>query len=651
MKLLSRSALALPILLATPASAQDAPLLHPMFQDHGVLQRDRPIAVWGDAPAGERVEVTLGERKVLTRAGKNGHWRADLPAMPAGGPYTLSATTRSGRSKRAEDVMVGDVWLCSGQSNMEYSVSGVLGAAGEIGKANDPELRLMTIEKKTSLNPERQFPTPVQWQRATPETVRDFSAACYFMARDLRASQKVPMGLIDASWGGTAIDAWRPESALVRDPAAREGLALLRAYRTDPAKASALFGERWMAWYRGKSGDAAGTEPWRADAPGEWEPLPSFEPWEKWGIADLAQYNGMLWYRTEVTLTAEQAAKGATLALGPADDMDASFVNGVPVGVTYAWGVPRLYALAPGTLKAGRNVIAVAVVDTWAEGGLLGTADQRAIRFADGTSVPLAGPEGWRWRLAPAGVGEPPHAPWEAIAGFSGIYNAMIAPIGPYGLRGAAWYQGEADAGSPDGYAGKLVSMMAAWRGQFGKPDLPFLVAQLSGWGPRVPKPVESGFSQIRDEQRQAVAADAHAALAVTIDLGDVVDIHPANKLDVGHRLARGAEALTYGGTASPSGPWPVEARYEGAVVRVRFTGADQGLATYSAAQPIGFELCGTAPGSCRFATATLAGSDVLVAVGTGAADRVRFCWGDSPICNLYDGTGLPATPFELPVR
>jgi sialate O-acetylesterase len=548
-------------------------------------------------------------------------------------------------------VLVGDVWLCSGQSNMEYPVSGVLGAAGEIAKASDPELRLMTIEKKTSLNPERQFPTPVQWQKVTPETVRDFSAACYFMARDLRASQKVPMGLIDASWGGTAIDAWRPETALARDPAAREDLALLRTYRTDPAEASKQFGQRWMAWYRGKSGDAAGSEPWQPEVAGDWRPLPSFDPWEKWNVPELAQYNGMLWYRTEVTLTPEQATKGATLALGPADDMDASFVNGVPVGVTYAWGVPRLYALAPGTLKPGRNVIAVGVLDTWAEGGLLGTADQRAIRFADGSSVPLAAAEGWRWRKAPAGVGDPPHAPWEAIAGFSGIYNAMVAPIGPYGLRGAAWYQGEANAGSPDGYAGKLASMMAAWRSQFGKADLPFLIAQLSSWGPRVPKPVESGFSQIRDEQRQAVAADPHAALAVTIDLGDVVDIHPANKLDVGHRLARGAEALTYGGKASPSGPWPTDARAEGKVVRVRFTGVDKGLVAYSAAQPIGFELCGTAKASCRFATATLDGTDVLVAAGAGPADRVRFCWGDSPICNLYDGTGLPATPFELPVR
>jgi sialate O-acetylesterase len=458
------------------------------------------------------------------------------------------------------------------------------------------------------------------------------------------------MGLIDASWGGTAIDAWRPESALAKDPMAREDLALFRTYRTDPAQASRLFGERWTAWYRGKTGDAPGTEPWQTNAPGDWRAVPSFDPWEKWGVAELAQYNGMVWYRTEVTLTTAQAAKGATLALGPADDMDASFVNAVPVGVTYAWGVPRLYALAPGTLKAGRNVIAVGVLDTWAEGGLLGSADQRAIRLADGTSIPLAGPQGWQWRRVP-GTGEPPHAPWEAIAGFSGIYNAMIAPIGEYGLRGAAWYQGEANAGSPDGYAEKLASMMAAWRSQFGKSDLPFLIAQLSAWGPRVPKPVESGFAQIRDEQRQAVAADAHAALAVTIDLGDVVDIHPANKLDVGHRLARGAEALTYGGKASPSGPWPIDARRDGAAIRVRFTGADKGLVTYSAAQPIGFELCGTAPGSCRFVSASLSGDDVLVAPGTGPADRVRFCWGDSPICNLYDGTGLPATPFELPVR
>jgi len=651
MKMSYRSALALPILFAAPALAQDTPpLLHPMFQDHGVLQRDRTIIVWGDAPAGESVQVMLGDTSLPARADKAGHWRAEFPPMPAGGPYTLSATTR-GKTRRAEDVMIGDVWLCSGQSNMEYPVSGVLGAAGEIGKANDPDLRLMTIEKKTSLNPERQFPVPVQWQRTTPETVRDFSAACYFMARDLRASQKVPIGLIDASWGGTAIDAWRPETALAQDPAAREDLALLRTYRRDPAEASRQFGARWMAWYRGKSGDAAGSEPWQAAAPGDWAALPSFDPWEKWGIAGLAQYNGMLWYRTEVTLTAAQAAKAATLALGPADDMDASFVNGVPVGVTYAWGVPRLYALAPGTLKPGKNSIVVGVLDTWGEGGLLGTADQRAIRFADDSSVPLAGPQGWRWRRAPATVGDPPHAPWEAIAGFSGIYNAMIAPIGPYGLRGAAWYQGEANAGSPDGYAEKLASMMAAWRGQFGSPDLPFLIAQLSSWGPRVPKPVESGFAQIRDEQRRAVAADTHAALAVTIDLGDVVDIHPANKQDVGHRLARGAEALTYGGKASPSGPWPVEARRDGTAIRIRFTGADKGLITYSARHPIGFELCGTAPGSCRFATARIVGTDILVEPGTGPADRVRFCWGDSPICNLADGSGLPATPFELRVR
>lgn len=651
-RLWTRAAALLPMAIAAPGWAQTAPpLLHPMFQDHGVLQRDRPIAVWGDAQPGERIEVTLGTGKAQARADKDGHWRAELPAMPAGGPFTLAATTRGGASQRAEDVMIGDVWLCSGQSNMEYPVSGVLGAAGEIAKADDPQLRLLTVEKKTSLVPERHFAAPVQWQRVTPDTVRDFSAACYFMARDLRASQKVPMGLIDATWGGTAIDAWRPESALAKDPAVQADLALLRSYRSDPARASAQFGERWMAWYRGKSGDAAGAEPWQADAPGEWRPLPSFDPWEKWGVAELAQYNGMLWYRTEVTLTPEQAAKGATLALGPADDMDASFVNGVPVGVTYAWGQPRLYALSPGTLKPGRNVIAVGVVDTWGEGGLTGTPDQRAIRFTDGTSVPLAGPAGWRWRSAPAGIGEPPHAPWEAIAGFSGIYNAMIAPIGPYRLRGAAWYQGEANAGSPDGYAGKLASMTAAWREQFGDRQMPFLIAQLAGWGPRVPAPVESGFAQIRDEQRRAVAADPHAALAVTIDLGDVVDIHPANKLDVGHRLARGAEALTYGGKLSPSGPWPVEARREGGAIRIRFTGAEKGLVTYSAAQPIGFELCGTAKASCRFVSAQIEGSDVLVEPGTGPADRVRFCWGDSPICNLYDGTGLPATPFELPVR
>ena len=646
-----RAIAALPMTLALPAWAQTPPqLLHPMFQDHGVLQRDRPIAVWGDARPGEQVRVTLAGRTAHARADKQGHWRVQLPALPAGGPHALEVSASGGARQSVSDLLVGDVWLCSGQSNMEMGVASVLSGQMEVATANDSQIRLMSIDHKTSIDPQRQFPSPVSWQLLSPQTVGDFSAACYFMARDLRTTEKVPMGLIDSSWGGTAIEAWRGEAALLKDPQAQDALALLRAYRTDQAAASRTYGERWLRWYSEGARDPAGSEPWQPGSAGDWRPLPSFEPWESWGVAELAEWNGIVWYRTEVTLTAEQAAKGATLALSPADDIDVSFVNGIPVGTTFAWGEQRAYRLASGTLRAGRNQIAVAINDSWANGGLIGPDAQRAIRFEDGSSVPLPPAAGWQYRIGPKGLSDAPHAPWEAIAGYSGIYNAMIAPLGSYGLRGVAWYQGESNAGRAAGYSDQLLSMMAAWRDQFGRPDLPFLIIQLAGWGPLVTQPVENGTAQIRDEQRRAAAADPHAALIVAQDLGDVKDIHPANKQEVGARMARAARVLAYGAKLG-TGPRPLEASRTPDGVRLRFGGVAGSLVALSGRRPIAFELCGTAPASCRFVDARLSGQEVLIEAGSGLADRVRFCWGGSPICNLTDESGLPAPAFELPVR
>ena len=639
-------------MMTTPAAAaaQEAPtLLHPLFQDHGVLQRDRPIAVWGDAAPGADVTVSLAGKQARARADETGHWRATLPAIPAGGPYVLAAEAGGVRA-RAEDVLIGDVWLCSGQSNMEYPLSRALAAPGEIAGATDPQMRLLTVAKDTSTLPAPRFLTPVAWQAASPATVPDFSAACYFMGRDLRQSQKVPIGLINASWGGTAIDAWRSRDSFTRTPGERERMALLDAWRADPAKASAQWSAAWSAWWRDRTGGSA--EPWRADAAGDWKPLPAFEAWEGWGDAALKEFNGLVFYRTEVTLTPAQAREGATLLLSPADDTDMSWVNGTGVGTNTAWGKPRSYALAPGVLKPGRNSIVVGVYDSYGAGGLIGgSAEQRAIAFADGSRVPLPAADAWQYRIAPGDIGEPPRAPWDGIAGLSAIYNGMIAPLGSYGLRGVAWYQGESDAGAARGYAGKLASLMQVWRSQFGAPELPFLIVQLAAWGPRVPAPAESGSARIRDEQRRAVAADAHAGLAVAVDLGEPNDIHPANKQDVGHRLARAARVVAYGSDETPSGPWAVDAVRMGNAVAVRFEQIDGALVTYNADVPIGFELCGSGPGTCRFVPARIEGARVLLDAGSGPAARVRFCWGDSPMCNLYDKAGLPASPFELAVR
>lgn len=649
---LLRGAITLAALLVAPlAAAQDAPLIDEMFQDHAVLQRDKPIALWGVVPYARdvSVEITFAGRRFPTYNDKPGVWFAELSAMPAGGPYTLTVRTSTGLTQTLNDIMVGDVWLCSGQSNMEFAVSQGLNGAGEVASANDPEVRLLTVTRDAAPAPLANFKTPVSWQPVTPASIRDFSAACWFMARELRKTEKVPFGLIDATWGGTAVNPWRSEASFRGDADAREQIALLDLYRKDRPAAAAQWGKTLAGWWRDRSGGAIG-DPWRAEAPGAWKPVPVFEFWEGWGVPDLKAYNGILWYRTEVTLTAAQAKQAATLTLGIVDDLDMSFVNDVPVGTTNAWDEVRTYPLAKGTLKPGVNRVVVGALDTWGPGGMYGKPEQRALTFADGSRVLLAPAEKWSYLPTP-GIGDPPHAPWETIAGMSGIYNAMIAPIGPYRLRGVAWYQGEADAGNAQGYARRLAGLMSGWREQFGDPQLPFAIVQLAGWGPRNAVPVESGFADIRDEQRRAALADGHAGIAVAVDIGDVADIHPANKQEVGLRLARVARVIAYGGRQSRSGAEPMAANREGESVTIRFGSVEKALVAYSSGSPMAFELCGAGRGSCRFVPARIEGDTVTLDMGGKVATRVRYCWGDSPVCNLYDGSGLPVTPFELAIQ
>lgn len=629
------------------ASAAPRPLLlDGLFQDHAVFQRGRPIPVWGRAEPGEEIMLRLAGATATVRADEAGRWSVELPAMPAGGPFQLTVTSSGGARQTIADLLVGDVWLCSGQSNMEMGVDRALNAPTEIARAGDDAVRMLTVGHDTGFTPLAEFKTPVRWQAASPASVADFSAACYFMARDLRASQQVPIGLIDASWGGTAIDAWRSEAAIERGGGdLAERLAIFRAYRTDPAEGNRRWGAVWERWWRDRSSD----EPWNDAAAVGWTPAPRLTNWESWGDPALADFNGLVWYRTTVTLTPEEAAQPATLTMGWIDDSDQTWVNGVPVGSSYGPSSGRSYGIPAGVLKAGENRVTVAVLDVYGGGGMTGPEELRAIHFDDGGSVPLGG--SWSYRIAPSSYRWPPRSPWESHSGLTTIYNGMIAPLGRYGLRGVAWYQGESDAGAADGYAEKLASMMADWRGQFGQPELPFLIVQLAGWGPPNATPVESGFARIRDEQRRAVAADPNAALVVAIDLGDRVDIHPANKQDVGHRLARAARHIAYGEPVSPSGPEAASARRVDDRIEVAFENVEGALIAYSAGRPIGFELCGDAPGSCRFVQASIEGTKVVVDPAGGPADRVRFCWGESPICNLYDGSGLPAGPFEIEVR
>src|SRR5207248_718223 len=339
---------------------------------------------------------------------------------------------------------------------------------------------------------------------------------------------------------------------------------------------------------------------------------------------------GLVWYRTRVTLSGLEARQAASLALGTIDEVDQTWLNGLPVGTTSGPDATRDYAIPAGLLHAGENVIVVAVLDTYGYGGIYGPPQHRALHLADGSAVALDGD--WYYRIVPASFGPTPRAPWEAVTGLGMIYDAMIAPLEPYGLRGVLWYQGESNTAEPERYQRLLASLMADWRKRFGA-ELPFLIVQLANYGPAATAPAESGWAALREAQRLAVAHDAHAALAVAIDIGDRYDIHPANKQELGRRLARAARRIVYGEAIAPSGPVARSAHRDGSHVLVQFADVEEKLVAYGADHPIGFELCGSDRSSCRYADAQLQSDRVILAVPPGEApQRVRFCWADSPV-------------------
>jgi len=625
-----------------PATAQGAPSLDPLYSDHAVLQRGRPILVSGHADPGEQVQVALGDASASATAGADGRWQATLPERTAGGPFTLAASSAKG-SASARDVLVGDVWLCAGQSNMEYALAPTAAAQGAIASAQDDQLRLITIPKASAPVPARDFGEPVAWAAASPQTAPGFSAVCYYMARALRATHKVPIGAINASWGGTQIRAWL-------DPAGSRAIygdgeaAMLTRFATDPTGAAIQFAPRWESWWREKSGDRAGAEPWQAPDSLAWKPVPAISYWEGWAGAGLETFDGMVWFRKTVTLTAAQARQGATLSLGIFDELDQTWVNGKAVGNSFGWDFARNYKVPPADLKAGKNEILIALTDTFSNGGMKGPASDLTLRFADGITMPIG--EDWLYAVAKV-QSPPPRAPWDANAGLGLIYNGLIAPMGSFGLTGVAWYQGESDVGVPR-YDKRLAALFKGWRTQFLDSHLPMLIVQLPNFGPTATAPVDSGWAALRDEQRRAVAADPRASLVVTLDLGDPRNLHPLNKAPVGARL-EAASIMAYGDALAAAQPAIESAVRTGGGIRLTFQGMTGALRSRSG-RPIGFELCADTQASCRYADAMTDGRTVRLADDGKPATRVRYAWADSPIVNLFDEADLTPGTFEVPI-
>lgn len=643
---------ALSAFYAAPAFAQapaERALLDAMFQEHGVLQRDQPIRVWGRTQAGRKVQVNLESHRAQARADQNGRWEAVLPAVPAGGPYALTASDGE-RTQVVADLLVGDVWLCSGQSNMELPVWRSLDARSELTNPTAPTIRLLSVPQHASAIALERFPDAAQWKTVDADTLRDFSAACFYFARELQKTVDVPMGLIDASWGGSRIQAWISPDALSTDLRYRQWLDVLALYAKDPMAAAERWGHVWGEWWNRRAGTAPGDQPWSISdksSAQDWRKAPSgLGAWEHWNEPALANFNGMVWFRTKVELSAAQAAQEAVLELGAVDETDITWVNGRAVGSNYDPGSARRYPLPSGLLRAGDNKIVVNVLDTYREGGMNAPASAYRLRFGDGSSVPL---KGWEYRQAAAGE-SPPGAPWQSAGGMSTLYNGMIAPLGRYGLRGMLWYQGESNTGETAEYRDLLRRLGNGWRMRFGS-ELPMLVVQLAGYGMPSTAPGESGWASLREAQRQYATEDPHSALVVTLDIGDRYDIHPPNKQELGRRLARAARQLVYGEPLSASGPVPASVVRSGDSVRVHFDGGGESLLVYGAETALGFELCTDAPGSCRYVAGEMQGRDVMLrSPSSPTATRVRYGWADNPVINLFESAGLPAGPFEMPV-
>lgn len=626
--------------LALATSASAAPIVDGALGDHAVLQRGRPIILTGKALPGETVSANLAGKTVSGQADKAGRFRLALPALEAGGPYRLLVEAPSGQQV-FDDILIGDVFLCSGQSNMELTTEQSQNSF-QIYGASDPQMRLMTVPKRLAFAPRDKFEAPPAWAAATPATIGKFSAVCFYMGQSLRETTKAPIGLIHASWGGSRQSAWLSPEGL--DAAGLgEAAKTLALYTRDTAAAEKAAASQWETWWRDTSGLAQGREPWRNDAGLAWKPVPVVGPFSRWGLPEMKGYLGMVWFKTEITLTAEQARQASVLALGAIDDADRTWVNGQPVGGT-SLGRPRQYRLKPGVLREGRNVILVNADNVYADGGMLGPASAMQLRFDDGTSLPLD--QGWRYAPAGRSKSNAPRSPWDDINGAGTLYNGMIAPLGPVGLAGVAWYQGESDTGLP-GYDRRLSAMLKDWRARFETPNLPFAIVQLSAYGDMAKRPVESGWAEVRDVQRRVAEADGHAAVVVTIDHGDPLDIHPGEKQEVGRRAARAMRAMAYGETVAPSGPRIAStARDAGGGVTLTFRDVAGALAPRGGAVAIGFELCGA--GVCRYANARAEGDKVMLSGDGRPMDRVRYAWADSPVVNLFDDADLPVGPFEV---
>ena len=611
-----------------------------IFGNGMVLQRNAVIPVWGWADAGEDVIVQFHSQTRRAKAGRDGKWKVNFDAEKAGGPYVLSIKGKN--SLRFTDVLVGDVWICSGQSNMEWSVSNSKDAKAEIKAANYPQIRHFKVRIDLAGKPLDDLKFEGAWKPASPENVGDFTAVGYFFARDLHKELNVPIGLINTSWGGTDIETWISKSAFENSSDFKQMISRLPAIDLDAlAKAKVQEAQNLVKRLQGNLPTKEALASWSTASLDDisWPKMKVPQLWEQEALKDV---DGIVWLRRIVEVSSEDAGKPALLSLGMIDDNDQTFLNGTKIGETSAYDVKRSYAVKGGLLKAGKNVIAVRVEDSGGGGGIYGEAADVALRVGDKT-IPLAGE--WSFgieTLKDATASISPNS-FPTI-----LYNAMIHPLTPFAMKGVIWYQGENNAGRAYEYRKSFPLMINDWRNKWGGTDFPFYFVQLASFKPNLNNiGQDSEWAELREAQSMALVLP-NTGMAVATDIGEATDIHPRNKQDVGHRLAAVALRNAYGKQIVAAGPAFKSMKIEGNRIRISFSDIGSGLFIKDGSGNLsGFDIAGE-DRKLKIAKAIIEGNEVIVyhdEVSKPVA--VRYNWADFGEGNLYNKEGFPASPFR----
>ncbi|HEU6447209.1 MAG TPA: sialate O-acetylesterase [Verrucomicrobiae bacterium] len=628
------------VISAVAADNVSLPFVSPMFGDNMVLQRGQPNTIWGWSKPGDKIHVEIAGHKVRAVAGGDGRWEVKIDPPAAGGPYTLKID--GAQHVVLHEILVGDVWLCGGQSNMELPLERTRNGKEEIAAANHPEIRLFKVQSHVSYSPAA-IPQG-DWKICSSQTISEdggFSAVAYYFALKVQREIHVPIGLVEDCVGGTPAESWTSAATL---RTLKDFDAQLDEMERLKAKGGTAYGNYVMPWY--EEYDVGQKSNWFAADfdDSNWNTVQIAGGFSELGVPGTP---AVCWFRKEITLPNPLPSGNAMISLGVVERMDTTYVNGQWVGASAWVENPRLYPLKIGILKPGKNVIAIRVFKTKPNGGFMSDADKLFLSFGDGTKTSLAG----EWRGALSVDARPPHPlpmgseNWPVMPAV--LYHGMIEPVAPLAISGAVWYQGEQNADRPKQYEKLLPAMIGDWRKLFGQGDFPFYIVSLPAFMHHQNQPPESGgWAEIRAAQAFVARTVKNSALAVTIDTGDPDNIHPPDKKIVGDRLALCALAQHYGEKIPYQGPTFRSIGHEPGALRIYFTHADGGLVV-KGGKLEEFAVAGK-DGQWHWADAKIEGDTVVVSSPqVSAPQAVRYAWQSFPHATLYNGAGLPAVPFS----